>query len=67
MIKEFIWFVQRERDLKNKDNKRLSTKEILDRRNRIYTRMLELDRKDGKVDELKGWVDALDWVVGGDK
>jgi hypothetical protein len=48
-----------------KDENRLSTKDIIKQRNIAYSKMLEKDRKEQSVAELRGFVKALDWVLGG--
>jgi hypothetical protein len=67
MINRVIWFFQRLVDLMNKDESRIQTKDILRKRNAIYEKMLNMDKKDEDVREVRGWVNALDWVVGGNK
>lgn len=65
MIKKILWYLQYLKIIRDKDNKRRTTKEVFDMRNKVHGELLTMDREEKDTTRHKAWLEALDWVLGG--
>jgi hypothetical protein len=64
MLNRIRWYLERLDRVKKGDEGRVTTQDIIRKRDELYSTMLDSNRKGKEIIEYRSWVMALDWVLG---